>query len=309
MSRTRAIKPSFFDNERLGELAPLARLLFIGLWCEADRAGRLEDRPKRLRKTLLGYDNVTDDDVDDMLAELQKADFIQRYQVDSNYYIAVINFIKHQNPHPKEKPSVIPTPPERQIISAAQGNDEVVPLHGKDVPLHGKYMARQEQEMPLSIPSVIYSFCTPPTPPTSDDEELTKAGRAKKEPRSSQKDEFNTFWAACPKKVGKGAAEAAWRKLKPDATLTATILAAVERSKQSRQWLRDGGQYIPNPATWLNQRRWEDEPDTKARASPAPAPQAPGHAGQSTAMYDTDSILMARIDKYAAEHPDEDEEE
>ena len=53
MARTRSIKPSFFDNEILGDLPPLTRLLFIGLWGIADREGRLEDRPKRIKKELL----------------------------------------------------------------------------------------------------------------------------------------------------------------------------------------------------------------------------------------------------------------
>ena len=70
-------------------------------------------------------------------------------------------------------------------------------------------------------------------------------------------DGFDSFWAAYPKKVGKGAARKAWRKLKP----SGDILRAVERQKRSKQWLRESGRYIPNPATWLNQERWDDEPD------------------------------------------------
>lgn len=66
MARTRSIKPSFFDNELLGGLSPLTRLLFIGLWGQADRAGRLEDRPLRLKKNILGYDDVTVADVDNI---------------------------------------------------------------------------------------------------------------------------------------------------------------------------------------------------------------------------------------------------
>ena len=53
MARARNIKPGFFDNETLGELPALTRLLFIGLWCLADREGRLQDRPKRIKKELL----------------------------------------------------------------------------------------------------------------------------------------------------------------------------------------------------------------------------------------------------------------
>lgn len=68
---------------------------------------------------------------------------------------------------------------------------------------------------------------------------------------------FDAFWSAYPKKVGKGAASVAFKKIKPkDFPL---LVPAVERQKQSKQWQRDGGQYIPNPATWLNQQRWLDE--------------------------------------------------
>ena len=70
---------------------------------------------------------------------------------------------------------------------------------------------------------------------------------------------FESFWKAYPKKVGKGAAEKAFAKAKPDDTLTEKMLSAVEAAKRSSQWRKDGGQYIPNPATWLNQKRWDDE--------------------------------------------------
>ena len=68
---------------------------------------------------------------------------------------------------------------------------------------------------------------------------------------------FDRFWAAYPKKVGKGAAEKAFSKAPINGHL-ADVLSALDRQKQSEQWRRDGGQFIPNPATWLNQRRWED---------------------------------------------------
>ncbi len=70
---------------------------------------------------------------------------------------------------------------------------------------------------------------------------------------------FDRFWKVYPKKVGKGAAEKAFAKYKPTEELTETMIKAVEAAKRSTAWLREGGQYIPNPATWLNQRRWEDE--------------------------------------------------
>ena len=66
------------------------------------------------------------------------------------------------------------------------------------------------------------------------------------------------FWPAYPKKVGKPAAEKAWARARINGEFEA-VMAALEAQKQSEQWRRDKGQFIPNPATWINQRRWEDE--------------------------------------------------
>lgn len=70
---------------------------------------------------------------------------------------------------------------------------------------------------------------------------------------------FNDFWAAYPKKVAKGAAYKAWKRLKPSQELTNKIISAIEEQKRSEQWTKEGGRFIPNPATWLNAERWEDE--------------------------------------------------
>ena len=73
------------------------------------------------------------------------------------------------------------------------------------------------------------------------------------------KERFERFWKVYPKKVGKGKAEESFAKYSPDDEMTDTMIRAVEAAKKTTQWQRDGGQYIPYPATWLNQRRWEDE--------------------------------------------------
>lgn len=70
---------------------------------------------------------------------------------------------------------------------------------------------------------------------------------------------FARFWSVYPKRVGKLAARKVWTRLRTDAALTDRIIAGVEQYAQTEQWQRDGGRYIPNPATFLNQRRWEDE--------------------------------------------------
>lgn len=120
MARSRNIKPGFFLNDKLAEIDPLGRLLFAGLWTLADREGRLEDRPKRIKIEVLPYDNC---DIDDLLDDLYDADFIQRYEVDGEKYIQIVNFGKHQNPHKNEKPSTIPAF-EKHHTSTVQVPDE-----------------------------------------------------------------------------------------------------------------------------------------------------------------------------------------
>lgn len=70
---------------------------------------------------------------------------------------------------------------------------------------------------------------------------------------------FETFWTAYPRKVAKDAARKAWNQRKPTEALMVDILAAIARQTLSAQWQRDGGQFIPHPATWLRQGRWQDE--------------------------------------------------
>ena len=109
MSRARNIKPGFFKNEYLAECDPLARLLFAGLWCEADRAGRLEDRPKKIKAECLPYDEC---DIDSLLNQLVEKSFILRYEAEGKRYIQILMFAKHQNPHKNEAASSIPAPEE-----------------------------------------------------------------------------------------------------------------------------------------------------------------------------------------------------
>lgn len=102
MARSRNIKPGLFKNEDLAECSIWARYLFPGLWCIADRAGRLEDRPKRIKGELLAFDSV---DVEPLLAELAAHGFIARYEVEGLRIIQILAFGKHQNPHFREQPS------------------------------------------------------------------------------------------------------------------------------------------------------------------------------------------------------------
>lgn len=84
---------------------------------------------------------------------------------------------------------------------------------------------------------------------------------------------FDRFWSAYPRKTAKPTAQTAFAKLNPDEQLLQVMLTAIEKQKASPQWTRDGGQFIPHPATWLNQRRWEDETPKASAGRTVPAQQ------------------------------------
>jgi hypothetical protein len=100
MARARNIKPSFFQNEVLGEVDPLIRLFFIGLWTVADYKGCLEFRPKRLKAQILPYDDF---DIEKAVNILTEDGFIRAYFIQEKSYLKITNFEKHQSPHKNER--------------------------------------------------------------------------------------------------------------------------------------------------------------------------------------------------------------
>ncbi len=120
MARMRAIKPGFFTNDALAEIEPLGRLLFAGLWTIADRSGRLEDRPRKIKAELLPYDACN---AETLLDDLAARGFIYRYAVNGTRLIQVINWERHQQPHVNERESDYPAPvqaPEPHPTSTVQ---------------------------------------------------------------------------------------------------------------------------------------------------------------------------------------------
>lgn len=108
MARARLVKPGLFANEELAALSVRSRLLFVGLWTLADKRGRLEDRPMRIKGALFPYENVP---LERHLAELASAGFITRYVAEGEKYIQIWRFEAHQKPHVNEPESKIPAPP------------------------------------------------------------------------------------------------------------------------------------------------------------------------------------------------------
>ncbi|MFU1946054.1 hypothetical protein ACLQ81_17000 [Bordetella avium] len=167
MARARNIKPSFFANDDLADINPLGRLLFIGLWTMADREGRLEDRPRRIKAEVLPYDDC---DVDSLLQDLSKHGFILRYEVGGDRFIQVPNFTKHQNPHIKESASQIPAP----VQHCASTMQEQCEKHPEPEPAglipDSGFLNPESKEIPPNPPS-----------PGGDEPGLPSAGKPKRE--------------------------------------------------------------------------------------------------------------------------------
>jgi hypothetical protein len=109
MARARLLKPTFFTDEAVASCSPLARILFSGLWCLADKRGRLKDQPPVIGGAVLPFDSA---DIGALISELCGAGLVIRYQAKGSKYLQVKNFEKHQHPHPKEPESEIPGPTE-----------------------------------------------------------------------------------------------------------------------------------------------------------------------------------------------------
>jgi hypothetical protein len=112
VARIRQIKPGFFLDDELASCCRDARLLFIGLWVIADRAGRLADRPPRIKAQVFPYDqDIGIDEIEHYLEELTDGCFIERYMTDQGKrLIEIRNFEKHQHFHAKEPDSELPPP-------------------------------------------------------------------------------------------------------------------------------------------------------------------------------------------------------
>jgi len=130
MARARNLKPGFFKNEDLAECSFEGRLCFAGLWTLADREGRLEDRPKRIKGELFAFDSV---DVESLLGELARYRFILRYEVDGLRLIQILKFSDHQNPHHREPESELPSPLSPGLNQVANPEEPEAGL-GRDTP-------------------------------------------------------------------------------------------------------------------------------------------------------------------------------
>ena len=156
------------------------------------------------------------------LDTFERLEMIERGQ-----YIQVINWEKHQNIDGLEKIR------EQKRISQAKWREQKKMIENtKNVDAH----VDSTENLPSISNSLSSSYSL-----------------------SVYVERFNLFWKFYPKKVGKGKCEEWFKRNKPSQELTSMMIKAIEEQKSSPQWLKDDGQFIPNPFTWLNQKRWGDD--------------------------------------------------
>lgn len=215
MARIRTIKPEFFTSSDVVTRSPLARLLYIGLWCEADREGRFEWKPKTLKLRYLPGDPC---DIDMLANELVDVGMLAIYEVDGVLYAEIPGFKKHQVINNRESPSLIPA---RVGHASAR------------VKAEGRKEGRKGKEERVGE--------APPAPPPGEPVGFT---------------EFWEAWPSSTRKESKGKCLEVWKKQKLE-SVAEQVIQHVTSLKTSSAWTKNGGEFIPAPLVYLNQRRWE----------------------------------------------------
>lgn len=246
MARARNIKPGFFTNDLLAEVNPLGRILFAGLWTIADRDGRLEDRPKKIKAQVLPYDDC---DCDALLQDLHKHGFILRYEINGNRYVQIVKWVEHQNPHVKEAESTIPAP-DKNSSSAVQ-----------DITNTGTSRADSLNPITDSLNPITSS-----KPAAQGD---------------AYSDEFEEAWAIYPSRPGASKKESfkAWNARLKAGVDVDELIAGVKRYAAYCKAMLTEPQYIKQPTTFFGpgehyRADWTPSP----RASPVRQPMAENFA-------------------------------
>lgn len=242
--RARSIKPGICDNEVLGTADPFYTLLFERLWMIADREGRLEDRPLRIKAQAFPYRDGLD--VEPMLKWLTKEGFISRYEAGGKRIIQVLMFSRHQSPHKNEQGSVLP-PME------AHASCKVIAKHN-----HGS-------AMDALTPSSLTADCLPP------DSSITSASATPADDSPEWWDEFKSTY---PSRAG----DQGWRKAQRAAHARIseghTPIEMIDGARRYRAFCdltqKIGTEYVKQACTFLG----PDKPFTQPWKAPPTKAQA-----------------------------------
>jgi len=235
----RIIKETICTSENIDELSSFHEVVFYRLIVNCDDYGRMDARPKILASRLFPLKEIRAKQMEDALRALTSADLVTLYYVAGKPILQMNTWDRHQNVRAKK--SKYPGPEQAD----GTGPQEMT----VDSSLHTS--SSNCMQMYADVP-VIQSNTKSESNPNPNP---TRAG--------ARDADFERFWNEYPKKVGKAAALKAFAKVTVPVSV---LIEAVRAQARSAQWTKDNGQYIPNPATWLNQGRWEDKlPEARGR--------------------------------------------
>ncbi len=250
----RWIRESARTSKNLSEVADFSERLMWRVVTTADDFGRFLACPAIVKATCFPLmDTMKVGKVEQALQELVDNQLIVLYQVGDRRYGYFSKWIEHQG-DPRSKKSKYPDPcPSfcEQMQTTANSCEQMFTdvsskQHTRSAP-DTDTVSSSSLKSPKSLKSLKRVKTKTQTPPHLHDL------------LSGQRVNFNIFWAAFPKKRNKGDAERVWIKLKPDEVLFLRILDKIEIAKQSTDWKKKSGQFVPYPASWLSARGWEDE--------------------------------------------------
>jgi hypothetical protein len=228
------------DSYRVEALTAAGERMFVRLIMKVDDHGRFHADPRLVKSACFPLLTVPDTHVGRWLDELDAAGLIVRYEVAGRKCLSICGFAQRL----RAKRAKFP-PPDGQPDDWSPSNDGHMTV------------IRQTDGGRVTVNR----------PPESESESESESEEKRKTPAAPVA--FDRFWGSYPKKVGKQEARKVWELGKLDSKLD-PIMAALEWQTKSQGWRDEGGRFIPNPATWLRQGRWEDEP---IKAIRAPAPQ------------------------------------
>ena len=213
MPRTRLLKPTFFVNDTLAECDPLARLLFMGLWCLSDGTGRLEYRPGKIKAQVLPYDDC---DVDRLVMQLESRGFVRTYLVGERVILQICKFKEHQKPHPHEPKNVFPA--EEMSTSKGLFEEPEKEMSSRDL----SCQAVTKRPLALACTSLALALAlNTNTSPSGDESSTLPPKRQSKKSQIAWSDDDG--WQGITEKDREG-----WGKAYPAATLETELAKASE---------------------------------------------------------------------------------
>lgn len=237
MARIRSVKPEFWTDRKLARLSRDARLLYISLWNQADEWSRVQGDLRYVKGHCLPYeDDLSIEDVGDLLNELVEGGRVEIYEVDGDPYLFLPKLASHQRLEPTKTPSRLPAP------TLTCGSAETADNAGS--------CADESEKIPEESGTIVVQQ-------VASSKEHVASSKGENLPAPPVPDRFPDFWSVYPRRVGRGQALKAWKTALKKTGADAIIVAATAFAASSRG---TDQKFIPHPSSWLNGERWADEP-------------------------------------------------